>query len=36
LSDLHERTERFTVLDNDQGEVENFIMARTRASEEHK
>ncbi len=36
LSDLHERTERFTVLDNDQGEVENFIMARTRASEEPK
>lgn len=36
LSDLHERTERFTVLDNDQGEVENFIMARTRASEEQK
>jgi len=36
LSDLYERTERFTVLDNNQGEVENFIMARTHAPEELK
>ena len=36
LSDLYERPERFTVLDNNQGEVENFIMARTHAPEELK
>jgi threonine synthase len=36
LSDLHERPERFTVLDNNQSEVEDFIMARTHASEELK
>ena len=31
LSDLYEREERYTVLDNDQAEVERFIAARTRA-----
>jgi threonine synthase len=31
LSDLYEREERYTVLDNDQSEVERFIAARTRA-----
>jgi len=36
LSDLYERTERYTVLDNNQGEVENFIMARSRAPEGQK
>jgi threonine synthase len=36
LSDLYNRTERLTVLDNNQGEVENFIMARTHAPEELK
>jgi threonine synthase len=36
LSDLYEREERFTVLDNDQGEVERFITARTRVLEEQK
>ncbi len=36
LADLHEREERFTVLDNDQGEVERFISARTRVLEEVK
>jgi threonine synthase len=34
LADLHERPERFTVLDNDQGEVERFIAARARVVEE--
>ncbi len=34
LADLHERPERFTVLDNDQGEVEHFIEARARVVEE--
>jgi len=36
LADLYERDERFTVLDNDQGEVERFISARTRVLEEVK
>ncbi|WP_421760728.1 threonine synthase [Devosia sp.] len=36
LSDLYTRRERFTVLNNDQGEVENFISARTRVLEEPK
>jgi threonine synthase len=36
LADLYEREERFTVLDNDQGEVERFISARTRVLEEVK
>ena len=36
LADLHEREERFTVLDNDQGEVERFISTRTRVLEEVK
>jgi threonine synthase len=36
LSDLYERTERYTVLDNNQDEVENFIRARTHAPEELK
>ncbi|HEY9012284.1 MAG TPA: threonine synthase [Devosia sp.] len=36
LSDLYEREERFTVLDNDLGEVERFISARTRVLEEVK
>lgn len=36
LADLHEREERFTVLDNDQGEVERFISARTKVLEEVK
>lgn len=36
LADLHEREERFTVLDNDLGEVERFISARTRVLEEVK
>jgi threonine synthase len=31
LSDLYEREERLTVLNNDQSEVEQFIAARTRA-----
>ena len=31
LSDLYERPERFDVLDNDQGEVEAYVLARTRA-----
>ncbi|KQW80147.1 threonine synthase [Devosia sp. Root413D1] len=31
LSDLYEREERYTVLNNDQSEVEQFIAARTRA-----
>ena len=34
LADLYERPERFTVLDNDQGEVERFISARARVVEE--
>jgi threonine synthase len=34
LADLYEREERFTVLDNDAGEVARFIRARTRAAEE--
>ena len=34
LADLYERPERFTVLDNDQGEVERFIAARARVVEE--
>lgn len=34
LSDLYERRERFTVLDNSQDEVEAFILDRTRALEE--
>ncbi len=34
LSDLHERPERFSVLANEQGEVESFIRARTRATED--
>lgn len=36
LADLYEREERLTVLDNDQGEVERFISARTRVLEEVK
>lgn len=36
LADLHEREERYTVLDNDLGEVERFISARTRVLEEVK
>ncbi len=36
LSDLYQREERFTVLDNDQAAVERFIAARTRVPEEHK
>ena len=36
LSDLYEREERFTVLNNDQSAVEQFISARTRVLEEHK
>ena len=36
LADLHEREERFTVLDNDQDEVERFISARTRVLEDTK
>ncbi|KKB84114.1 threonine synthase [Devosia limi DSM 17137] len=32
LADLHDREERVTVLANDQAAVEDFIMARTRAS----
>jgi threonine synthase len=36
LADLYEREERFAVLDNDQGEVERFISARTRVLEEVK
>jgi threonine synthase len=35
LSDLYQRQERLTVLDNDQGAVEEFITARTRVLEEH-
>ena len=31
LADLYQRPERFSVLANDQGEVETFIQARTRA-----
>ena len=31
LSDLYQREERYTVLNNDQSEVEQFIAARTRA-----
>jgi threonine synthase len=31
LSDLYQREERLTVLNNDQSEVEQFIAARTRA-----
>ncbi len=34
LSDLYERHERYTVLDNSQDEVEAFILDRTRALEE--
>jgi threonine synthase len=33
LADLYQREERLTVLDNDQGEVERFISARTRVLE---
>ncbi len=33
LADLYERPERFSVLGNDQGSVEHFIRARTRALE---
>jgi threonine synthase len=36
LADLYEREERLAVLDNDQGEVERFISARTRVLEEAK
>ena len=36
LSDLYQREERFTVLDDDQGAVEQFISARTRVLEENK
>jgi threonine synthase len=36
LADLYDRPERLAVLDNDQGEVERFISARTRALEEVK
>ncbi len=36
LSDLYQREERLTVLDNDQSQVEQFISARTRVLEEHK
>jgi threonine synthase len=36
LADLYEREERLAVLDNDQGEVERFIEARTRVLEEAK
>jgi threonine synthase len=36
LSDLYQREERLTVLDNDQAGVEQFISARTRVLEEHK
>jgi len=36
LSDLYEREERLTVLDNSQGAVEAFISERTRVLEEHK
>ena len=36
LADLYEREERLSVLNNDQGEVENFIAARTRVLEESK
>ncbi len=35
LADLYDRPERLTVLDNDQAEVERFILARTRVPEEH-
>jgi threonine synthase len=36
LSDLYERQERLTVLDNSQEQVEAFILAHTRALEEQK
>jgi threonine synthase len=36
LADLYERQERLTVLDNDQAEVERFILERTRVLEEAK
>ena len=36
LADLYDRPERFTVLNNNQDEVENFISARTRVLEEPK
>jgi threonine synthase len=36
LSDLYQRQERLTVLDNDQSAVEQFISARTRVLEEPK
>jgi threonine synthase len=36
LADLNERPERFTVLPNDQAEIEAFIEARTRAKEERQ
>ena len=36
LADLYNRSERLTVLDNDQGEVEDFIRARSRVLEERK
>ncbi|MDC9823631.1 threonine synthase [Devosia sp. ZB163] len=36
LSDLYQREERLTVLDNDQAAVEQFISTRTRVLEEHK
>ena len=36
LADLYDRPERFTVLNNNQDEVENFISARTRVLEEQK
>lgn len=34
LADLHDRTERFDVLENDQGTIENYIKGRTRAWED--
>jgi threonine synthase len=34
LADLYERPERLSVLENDQGEVESFIKARTRVLED--
>ncbi|RUT31173.1 threonine synthase [Arsenicitalea aurantiaca] len=34
LADLYERPERLSVLDNDQGEIERFIKARTRSGED--
>ena len=36
LADLHQRSERLSVLANDQGAVEAWIQARTRASEERQ